>query len=47
MSQVYQSEKDRVEGRELDPRVGKSCILDSYRELGLVECESLESHYLP
>ena len=30
MSQVYQSEKDRVKGRELDPRVGKSCILDGY-----------------
>ena len=30
MSQVYQSEKDRVEGKELDPRVSKSCILDGY-----------------
>ena len=30
MSQVYQSEKDRVEGRGLDPRVSKSCILNSH-----------------
>ena len=30
MSQIYQSEKDCVEGRGLDPRVGKSCILDSH-----------------
>ena len=46
MSQVYESEKDHVEGIGLDSRVGKSCILDSHRELGLVECESLETHYL-
>jgi len=30
MSQVYRSEEDRVEGRDLDPKVGKSCILDSH-----------------
>ena len=36
MSQVYESEKDHVEGRGLDSRVGKSCILDSHCELGLV-----------
>ena len=45
MSQVYESEKDHVEGRGLDSRVGKSCILDSYCELGLVEHERLETHY--
>ena len=42
MSQVYKSEKDHVEGRGLDSRVGKSCILDSHCELGLMECESLD-----
>ena len=30
MSQVYESEKDCVEGRGLDSRVGKSCILDNH-----------------
>ena len=30
MSQVYESEKNCVEGRGLDPRVNKSCILDSH-----------------
>ena len=30
MSQVYRSEKDRVEGRDLDPKIGKSCILESH-----------------
>ena len=42
MSQVYESEKDHVEGRGLDSRVGKSCILDSHCELGLMERESLD-----
>jgi len=30
MSQVYQSEEDRFEGRERDSKVGKSCILESH-----------------
>ena len=30
MSQAYQSEKDHVEGRDLDPKIGKSCILESH-----------------
>ena len=47
MSQVYESEKDHVEGRGLDSRVGKSCILDSHCELGLVERESLDTFLLP
>ena len=29
MSQVYRSEEDHVEGRDLDPKIGKSCILES------------------
>ena len=45
MSQVYESEKDHVEGRGLDSRVGKSCILDSHCELGLVERESLDTFF--
>ena len=47
MSQVYESEKDHVEGRGLDSKVGKSCILDSHCELGLVERESLDTFLLP
>ena len=47
MSQVYESEKDHVEGRGLDSRVGKSCILDSPCGLGLVERESLDTFLLP
>ena len=47
MSQVYESKKDHVEGRGLDSRVGKSCILDSHCELGLVERESLATFLLP
>ena len=45
MSQVYESEKDHVEGIGLDSRVDKSCILDNHCELGLVEHERLETHY--
>ena len=47
MSQVYESEKDHVEGRGLDSRVGKSCILDSHCELGLMERESLDIFFHP
>ena len=47
MSQVYESEKDHVEGRGLDSRVGKSCILDSHCELELMMLESLDIFFLP
>ena len=30
MSQVYRSKEHRVEGRDLDPKIGKSCILESH-----------------
>ena len=30
MSQVYQSEEDHVKGKDLDPKVGKSCIVKSH-----------------
>ena len=30
MSQVYQSGEDRVESKDLDPKIGKSCILESH-----------------
>ena len=29
-SQVYRSEEDRIEGKDLDLKVGKSCILESH-----------------
>jgi len=47
MSQVYESEKNRVEGRGLNLRVGKSCILDSHlwTRIGRV-WESRNSYFL-
>ena len=45
LSQVYQSEEDHVEVRGLDPRVGKSCILESHLWTRIVrERGSLKTH---
>ena len=46
MSQVYRSKEHRVEGRDLDPKVGKSCILESHMQTRIGKALKSRNLYL-
>ena len=46
VSQVYRSEEDCVGGRDLDPKVGKSSILESHMQTRIGKALKSRNLYL-